>query len=117
KFWSMSKSQQADAIWNALFLQHSPVSEACRGVLTTLNALGLDVKKRDLKSLRKWFSTQKPADYVTRCMKLANVERICMTNSPFDDAERPLWEKGFKRDERFIAALRIDPLLLAWDQT
>src|SRR3954447_10369917 len=47
KFWSLSKTEQADLIWDALFLQHSPISESCRGVLTTLQALGLDVKKRD----------------------------------------------------------------------
>src|ERR1044071_7857387 len=47
KFWALSKTEQADMIWNALFIQHSPVSESCRGVLTTLNSLGLDVKKRD----------------------------------------------------------------------
>lgn len=40
-----------------------------------------------------------------------------MTNSPFDDLERPVWERGFRRDERFTAALRIDPLLLAWPET
>jgi len=45
------------------------------------------------------------------------VKSICMTNSPFDDLERPVWEKGFTRDERFHAALRIDPLLLAWTET
>src|SRR6185436_11756638 len=38
KFWSLSKTAQADMIWQALFLDHSPVSEACRGVLTTLHA-------------------------------------------------------------------------------
>src|SRR5437773_1511601 len=41
KFWSLSKTQQADLIWEALFVQHSPISEACRGVLTTLNLRGL----------------------------------------------------------------------------
>ena len=117
KFWAMSKTKQADAIWNALFLEHSPISEACRGVLTTLEALGLDVKKRDLPALRKWFARQKPADYATRCMELGNVRTICMTNSPFDDLERPAWERRFKRDERFVAALRIDPLLLAWKES
>ncbi len=115
KFWSMSKSEQAENIWNALFIEHSPVSEACRGVLTTLNALGLDVKKRDLRALRKWFAAQKPEKYVSLVMKTANVAKIYMTNSPFDDLERPTWEKGFKRDPRFIAALRIDPLILSWD--
>jgi hypothetical protein len=47
-------------------------------------------------------------------MELANVQRIYMTNSPFDDAERPTWQKGFLRDERFVAALRVDPLLVDW---
>jgi hypothetical protein len=113
-FWGLSKIDQASMIWDALFIKHSPISESCRGIVTTLNALGLDVKKRDLRSLRKWFASQKPAQYLTRCLKLANVKSICMTNSPFDDLERPVWESGFARDERFIAALRIDPLLLSW---
>src|SRR5215217_3525924 len=34
KFWSLPKAAQAELIWDALFIQHSPVSEACRGVLT-----------------------------------------------------------------------------------
>jgi hypothetical protein len=104
-------------IWDALFIQHSPISEACRGVLTVLNALDLDVKKRDLRTLRKWFAAQKPAQHVTRCMKLANVKTVCMTNSPFDELERPVWEKGFPRDERFMAALRLDSLLFSWPES
>src|SRR5437762_762107 len=117
KFWAMSKAQQAERIWDALFIQNSPISEACRGILTTLNALGLDVKKRDLAAVRKWFADWKVNDYVDRCIELAGVQRICMTNSPFDDLERPVWERGFRRDERFYGALRIDPLLLDWEKT
>ena len=117
KFWSLPKGKQADLIWEALFIQNSPISEACRGVLTTLNALGLEAKKRDLPAIRKWFSGWKVEDYITRCMELAGVKTICMTNSPFDDLEKPVWEKGFRRDERFTAALRIDPLLVSWGDT
>ncbi len=117
KFWKLSRAEQANAIWNALFIEHSPISEACRGVLTTLHTLGLDAKRRDLAALRKWFAGWKAEDYVTHCLELANVRSLCMTNSPFDDQERPLWERGFKRDERFVAALRIDPLLLAWKES
>jgi hypothetical protein len=117
KFWTLPKTQQSELIWDALFIQNSPISEACRGVLTTLNALGLDVKQRDLAALRKWFSAWKVEDYVTRCMELAGVRTICMTNSPFDEFERPMWTKGFERDPRFLAALRIDPLLVQWGDT
>jgi hypothetical protein len=117
KFWNLTKVQQADLIWDALFLKNSPISEACRGVLTTLNALGLDVKRRDLPSVRRWFAGQKVEQYISKCMELARVKHICMTNSPFDDVERPVWEKGFARDGRFSAALRIDPLLVGWGDT
>src|SRR5690349_8959703 len=36
QFWKMSKSEQADHIWKHLFIERTPISEACRGVLTTL---------------------------------------------------------------------------------
>ena len=113
-FWNLTKTEQADLIWDHLFIQHSPISESCRGVLTTLNKLGLDVRKRELPLIRKWYSEQTPQSFVDRCLKLANVNKICMTNSPFDPIERPVWEAGFSRDERFVGGLRIDPLLLDW---
>ena len=116
RFWSLSKTRQADLIWDQLFLQHSPVSEACQGVLTTLSAFGLDVRKRDLPALRRWFAAQNIKTHMDRCLALAGVDRLCMTNSPFDDVERPVWERGFQRDPRFLAALRLDPLLLAWPE-
>jgi hypothetical protein len=114
KFWALPKAQQAEKIWNALFLEHSPISEACRGVLTCLNTLGFDVKQRDLASLRAHYAKWSAADFVTRCCEAAKIRKICMTNSPFDDLERPVWERGFARDSRFVAGLRVDPLLVDW---
>src|SRR3974390_2642672 len=32
-FWKMPKSAQADHIWKHLFVERTPLSEACRGVL------------------------------------------------------------------------------------
>ena len=75
------------------------------------------MKKRDLPALRKWFAAQTAEAHIARCMEVAGVSRIFMTNSPFDELERPVWEQGFRRDERFVACLRIDPLLLAWPET
>jgi hypothetical protein len=114
EFWKLNKTTQADLIWEQLFVKHSPLSEACRGVLTTLNKLGLDVKKRDLPTIRRSFSRWNVREYTNRCMELAKVRTICMTNSPFDELERPVWAGSFERDERFKAALRIDPLLVSW---
>ena len=88
RFWALPKARQAEAIWEALFIEHSPVSEACRGVLTTLQALGLEVKRRDLPALRQHFSKWTTGEFVTRCLETANVRKVCMTNSPFDEMER-----------------------------
>jgi hypothetical protein len=117
QFWALPKARQAELIWEQLFLKHSPISESCRGVLTTLKRLGVDARKRDLNLLRKWFGRWTTEKYTSRCMELAGLQSICMTNSPFDDLERPVWERGFNRDERFKAALRIDPLLVNWPES
>jgi len=117
KFFALPKAQQAEVVWDALFIQHSPISEACRGVLTCLHELGFDVKKRDLAALRAEYAKWSPGEFISRCCEVAKVRKIAMTNSPFDDLERPVWERGFERDPRFVAALRIDPLLLDWPNT
>jgi hypothetical protein len=116
-FWALPKSRQAELIWDSLFIQNSPVSEACRGVLTTLQRLGFDLRKRDLPALRQHYATWKTEEFVTKVLEIAGIRKVCMTNSPFDDLERPVWENGFSRDPRFVAALRIDPLLLDWENT
>lgn len=116
RFWSASRAEQAEFVWNRLFVEHSPLSEACRGVLTTLHALGLDPRQRDLRSLRRWFADQEPGQFTDRVLGIANVASVGMTNSPFDPAERPYWEGSPVRDPRFFAALRIDPLLVSWPE-
>ena len=113
QFWKMPKRQQADHIWKHLFLDRTPLSEAGRGVITTLTKLGLDLKDRSLDAWRKEEAKQKPSDYIDRVMKLANVNSITMTNPVFDENERNRWlEEGDQlRDSRFKAVLRIDPML------
>ena len=115
-FWAMSKKDQADHIWKHLFVERTPLSEACRGVLTTLSMLGLDPQERTLTPYRKWFARQDADRYVDRVMELANVDQITMTNPVFDDHERSLWENdaSIGDDPRFRAVLRIDPLLRDW---
>lgn len=116
KFWAMTKQERADHIWKHLFAERTPLSEACRGVLTTLQRLGLNPNEKTLKPYRRWFAKQDPDKYIDKVMKIANVDLITMTNPVFDDHERELWEKipGAGQDPRFAAVLRIDPLLRDW---
>jgi hypothetical protein len=119
KFWAMKKPEQADHIWKHLFAGRTPISEACRGVLTTLEKLGLDPNEKTLTRYRKWFAKQTADKYIDKVMAIANVDSITMTNAVFDDAEREKWEAaavegGVGEDPRFTAVLRIDPLLRDW---
>jgi hypothetical protein len=113
-YYALSKREQADLIWKTLFIERSPISEGCRGVLTALKGLGLDVASRKLEDYRAWFAAQEPDAHIDRVYKAAGIDCAVMTNDPFDDAERPVWLDGFKGDPRFRAALRIDPLLNDW---
>ena len=116
QFWKMTKRQQADHIWKNLFVEHTPISEACRGVLTTLQVLGLDPNEKSLDAYRPFFAQQDPSKYIDRVMQLSNVSSITMTNPVFDDNERIRWlqNPAVAGDSRFTAVLRLDPLLRAW---
>src|SRR5437667_8367772 len=81
QFWKMTKRQQADHIWKNLFVERAPISEACRGVLTTIRKLGLDPSDRAPERWRKWFDQQDPSEYIDKVMQIAGVSSITMTNA------------------------------------
>jgi hypothetical protein len=112
KFWELSKAEQADLIWETLFVQQTPLSEATRGVVAVLTALGQDPRAADLASARAFFREQQADDYLDRVLRLAGVGAVVMTNDPFDETEVRVWESERELDPRFHAALRIDPLLV-----
>ncbi|WP_409346408.1 glucuronate isomerase [Paenibacillus sp. MBLB4367] len=116
-FWAMPKREQADLVWQTLFLDHSPYSEACRGVLTVLSKLGLDVESRDLASYRAYFDAAPLSDHITKIFRLAGVASACMTNDPFVEKERAAWTTLEEVDPRFHTALRIDPILNQWESS
>ena len=116
-FWKRSKREQADLVWQTLFVDHSPVSESCRGILTVLERFGLDTASRDLTAYRAFFAGLSVEEHMDRVFELAGVESVVITNDPFDDIERPLWKDGADRDPRFKAALRVDAILNSWEKT
>jgi len=116
KFWAMSQARQAEFIWQALFIERAPISEACRGIVTVLHRLGLDLGSKNLEEYRAYFRALKPADYIDTVLRIANVRSVVMTNDPLDPVERDIWMKNPARDPRFQAVLRIDPLLLGWPE-
>ncbi|MHC5073560.1 MAG: glucuronate isomerase [Planctomycetota bacterium] len=111
-FWNLSKRSQADLIWEELFIKHSPVSEATRGVVTALNNLGIDVSVKDLNKIRRYYKHTSIARHIDKVFELANVEYVVMTNDPFNKIEQKVWGKSGCADDRFKPALRIDNVIL-----
>ncbi|CAI5719015.1 unnamed protein product [Hyaloperonospora brassicae] len=122
EFNSCTKEQQAGLVWQHLFVDRSPVSEACRGVLTTLHLLGLDhlVARRDLSAIQKWFKQRDAEEYVDTVFRLAGLKYAVMTNVLFEPEEArhwlgdpatttspPAWSRKY-----FRSALRVDQVLL-----
>ncbi len=115
EFWAMPKTEQADLIWKQLFLERSPLSEACRGVLTCLQAFGLDLSSRNLDGYREYFASKSVEEHIDTVFETANLSAVVMTNNPFDPDERLACEGGLEPDSRFLPSLRIDPLTMDWD--
>lgn len=114
-FWLLPKCDQADLIWKTLFIEHSPISESCRGVITVLHHFGLDTLSRDLNKYRAFFRNMSVDEHIDKVFELAKIESLVMTNDPFDDAERKVWENTARFDARFHASLRLDVLLNSWE--
>ena len=55
EFRGMTQQAQADLIWDVLFVRSSPLSEATRGVIAVMSALGLDPARPDLREAREFF--------------------------------------------------------------
>jgi hypothetical protein len=116
KYWSMTKTEQANAIWRTLFVDNLPVSEATRGVVAVLNAFGLATSGKDLREARAFFSSQKIETHLEKVFQLAGISEAVMTNDPLDPKEAPLWEKGNGEHKLFHAVLRLDRVLNKWSE-
>lgn len=114
-FFAKSPAEQAEAIWNSLFINDIPVSEATKSLITIFKRLGLEVNRKDLGYFRSWFEKQEPEAYLTQVLKIANVETVIMNNNPLNDEERSIWETGFDPDPRFRASLRVDDIVENWE--
>ncbi|MEL7473393.1 MAG: glucuronate isomerase, partial [Planctomycetota bacterium] len=109
----MVQRERADLIWRILFRDRAPLSEACRGVVTTLRMLGLDPEADSLDSIRSWFVQRDVEAHVDDVLRRAGVERVTMTNDVLRRRERAAWlsDDALGRDARFSAVVRLDALL------
>jgi len=114
RYWRLSKPEQADAIWRALFVENTPVSEATRGIIAVLKAFDLPTDTSDLEESRSFFRAQSIESHIRKTFDLAGIEIAVMTNDPLHPEEQRVWMKGVQSDSRFKAALRLDRLIRDW---
>ena len=116
QYWALSKQAKADAIWRALFVDHTPVSESTRGVIAVLQVFGLPTNSANLNEAREFFASQDLRSHIRRVFQLAGITEAVMTNDPLDPDEAPLWEAGAERDSQFLPVLRLDRILNKWTE-
>jgi hypothetical protein len=113
KYWLLSKREQADLIWQTLFVENAPVSEATRGVIAVLQALSLPTESPDLREARRFCASQTLDAHIGKVFQLAGISEAVMTNDPLDPAEASLW-KNANPHKLFHAVLRLDRVLEKW---
>src|SRR5438093_1799468 len=82
RYWKLSKREQADAIWQVLFVENTPISEATRGIITVLKAFDLPTQNADLEQARSFFRAQRLESHLRRVLEMTGISTVVMTNDP-----------------------------------
>jgi hypothetical protein len=114
QYWNLSKRARADAMWQALFVEHAPISESTRGIVAVLNAFDLPTDAGGLEEARAFFRAQPLEGHIRRVLEISGVSSVVMTNDPLDPDEEPVWKSGGQKHEQFHAVLRLDRILWGW---
>jgi hypothetical protein len=113
-FWALTKAERADLVWKTLFVDNTPLSEAARGIVSILESFQLNTRAPNLEEARTFFNAQSPQEHLERVLSMARVSDVVMTNDPFHEQERKIWDTAIPFDSRFHASLRLDSLLNDW---
>jgi hypothetical protein len=116
EYWKLSKTERADAIWKALFVENSPISESTRGIIAVLSAFGLPTDASGLQEARRFFARQSIESHIRNVFQIAGVSDVVMTNDPLDPEERPVWMGSGQKHPQFHPVLRLDRILWGWPQ-
>lgn len=109
-FFKLSKEEQADLVWNTLFIEHSPLSESQKSIITILSKLGLNTSK-DLNQIRKYFSSIKIDEHINKVLEAAGVKQVVMSYNPLNEIEGDMKIDFHNIDPRFKASLDVSDIL------
>ena len=116
QYWQLSKREQADAIWKALFVENTPISEATRGVVAVLQAFALPTDSPNLNEARAFFSSQTIESHIESVLAKAGISTVVMTNDPLEPDEQQAWNSNPAPHAKFKAVTRLDRIVRFWPE-
>lgn len=111
---SLTPGELADIVWRQLFIDHAPLSEATRCVLTTLGLYGIDVGSGDLRALREQFDAIPDNERLERALTLANLDLVL---HPVDVMDMDRAARPAGRSPAFRPVLDLSSLLGDWKES
>ena len=96
--------------WNELFDKRTPISEACKGVLTILSELSIDYMSKSFEEINSEYSKLNLSDL--QILKISKISQLVMTNNPFDKSEWKLFKNKNWDSNKYLASLRLDDIII-----
>ena len=110
KFYNLDEVNKAKIIWEELFQNRTPISEACKGVLTVLQKLNINYNNKTFEEVNNEYENKSLTD--EKILQLSNVSSLIMTNNPFDNDEWDLYKNNDWDRNIFQSSLRLDDLII-----
>lgn len=109
KFFSFTKAKRAELVWNFLFLNRTPISEASRGLIKIFQFLNIkNYESQKYSQVLKEFKSKKYS--YKDILKKLKIKKIVMTNNPFDKNEWAIFKKKNLEKNIFNSSIRLDDL-------
>ena len=114
KFYKLTNKEKANIIWKELFQKRTPISEACKGVLTILSELSIDYMFKSFDEIDSEYSKLNLSDL--QIFKISKISKVVMTNNPYDKSEWELFRNKNWDTNKYLASLRLDDILINLDK-
>jgi len=114
KFYKLTNKEKANIIWEELFQKRTPISEACKGVLTILSELSIDYMFKSFDEIDSEYSKLNLSDL--QIFKISKISKVVMTNNPYDKSEWELFRNKNWDTKKYLASLRLDDILMNLDK-
>ena len=115
KFNSLTKKEKAEIVWNELFVKRTPISKACKGILTILKNFSITFENKNYSEVKAQLNKIEYKD--DNIFKKSNITSVVMTNNPFDLDEWSLFNNPNWDRRKYRASLRLDNLINEFDKS